>query len=82
MPTRFQPIAGTEQTASPYTLQQLDEKGEILSESRTVATSCAEAIRGLKGIVDDAERIVAYNDNGKKVGQVNVDYWRLKKGRL
>lgn len=65
MSTRFQPIAGTQQTESRYTLQQLDEKGTVLSETRTVAKSCSEAIRGLKGVVDEAERIIAYNDQGK-----------------
>lgn len=82
MPSRFQPIADASAVSNPYTLQQLDQEGEVVSETRAVARSCSEAIRGLKGVVDDAERIIAYDQEGKRAGEVSVEYWRQKKGRL
>jgi len=82
MTTNIRPTAVPEQTPNPYSLRQLDEHGDVLSEKHVVAKSCSAAMRELKDVAVGADRIVVYNEEGNKAGEVNVDYWRLKRGRM
>lgn len=82
MSTQFRPIVASNHVANPYTLRQLDKHGVVLKEAQVVAGSYATAVRELKNVVDGAERIEVYNHEGKVAGEVSVEYWRRKRGRL
>ena len=77
----FRPTAVPEQPISPYKVRQLDDHGDVLSETQVAAHSCSAALQELNNVVDDAQRIEVYNEEGEKAGEVNVDYWRIKRRR-
>ena len=62
----------------PYQVRQLDTDGQVVSEEHVTADNYRAALRQLGEIVDGARRIEVYNDEGEKVGETSVDYWRLK----
>ena len=81
MAARFRPTAVPERTVNPYKLRQLDKQGDLLCENVVAADSCNAALRELKDVVDEAQRIVVFNDKGEKAGEINVDYWLRRRRR-
>lgn len=79
MNTQFRPMRGTEHAVSSYTVRQLDSDGQVVSEKQVAAHSYSAALRELRDVVDEAQRIEVFNREGEKAGEIGVDYWRLKR---
>ena len=59
-----------------YQLRQLDDDGQVISERRVEADDYSAALRQLKEVFGDAQRIQIYNEQDEKAGEISVDYWR------
>ena len=59
-----------------YKMTQLDADGTVLAEHEVVAFSYNAALKQLKEVADDAQRIEVHNHEGDKVGAMHVDYWQ------
>jgi hypothetical protein len=81
MSADFRPVTASDDAANPYTVKQIDEQGDVLSETRVVARSYSSALREMDRPVEGVDKIEVYNQGGEKAGEVNAEYWRSKKGR-
>jgi hypothetical protein len=59
-----------------YNIVQLDTHGNVLAEKPVSAQDYTAALRKLADVARDAKRIVVYYCEGKKAGEIDVDYWR------
>lgn len=65
----------------PYSIRQLDSQGHVVSQREVEAPDYTAALRQLKDVCDDTQRIEVCNGAGDKAGEISVDYWLLKRGR-
>ena len=66
---------------SSYQIRQLDKDGHLVSERHVEAHDCTAAMRQLKEVSRDAQRIEIYNEQGERAGEISVGYWRRKMHR-
>jgi hypothetical protein len=59
-----------------YQVRQLAKDGKVLSEVQVEAHDYNAALRQLKEVFRESQRIEVYNEYGKKAGEMRVDYWR------
>ena len=61
-----------------YTISQLDDDGNVLSEITVEATQCSSALRLLPGLATGCNRIVVMNSEGERAGEVGAEFWRRR----
>ncbi|MEX0819603.1 MAG: hypothetical protein WD070_08410 [Pirellulaceae bacterium] len=71
-------IANPLNPITPYKVRQLDTEGQVLSEKQVTAPDSGTALRQLKDVFAETQRIEVYNDDGEKAGEMDGDYWRQR----
>ena len=64
-----------------YKVQQLDAKGNVLSEISVEATNYNSALRTLPSLAESCHRIVVFNSQGEKAGEVGAEFWQQRMRR-
>jgi len=61
-----------------YRISQVDADGTLLSETTVEATNYNSALRELSGVESGCHKIVVYNSEGKKAGEVSASFWQQR----
>ncbi len=59
-----------------YTIKEFDNEGELAAEQQVTADGYTSALRHVKNVSSDTERIVVFDQNGAKVGGTLVSFWK------
>ena len=61
-----------------YKVSQLDPEGNVLSEINVEATNYNSALRTLPSLAVGCHRIVVFNNEGEKAGEVGAAFWQQR----
>ena len=61
-----------------YTVRQLDADGNVLSEITIEATNYNSALRSLPSLAEGCHKIVVFNGEGEKAGEVGAGFWQQR----
>ena len=62
----------------PYTVRQVDDQGDVVSERHVEAANTDQALRQLTDITETTQRIEVLDSDQERVRQIGADYWRHK----
>ncbi len=61
-----------------YKVSQLDSEGNVLSEIKVEATNYNSALRALPSLAVGCHKIVVFNSEGEKAGEVGAAFWQQR----
>ena len=61
-----------------YKVSQLDAEGNVLSEITVEATNYNSALRALPNLAVGCHKVVVFNSEGEKAGEVGSGFWQQR----
>jgi len=61
-----------------YTVSQLGVEGSVLGEITVQATNYNSALRELPKLASGCHKIVVFNSDGEKAGEVGAGFWQQR----